>query len=167
MGCGGFFAGHSRSIPRACNETAGNLWLVLVGHWGLSFPQAAVVSCADGFPPLDTSHAIMAAVSEVKSPSRVRLFATPGTVACQAPLPMGFSRQDYWSGLPFPSPGDLPDPGIEPGSPALQVKLLEKPISIVVPANLFSQLCLVCWWSHWRNSPCLSLYILFLVFSFD
>ena len=44
----------------------------------------------------------------------------PWTVACQAPLPMGFSRQEYWSGLPFPSPGDLPDPGIEPESPALQ-----------------------------------------------
>ena len=46
--------------------------------------------------------------------------ATPWTVACQAPLSMGFSRQEYWSGLPFLSPGDLPDPGIEPGSPALQ-----------------------------------------------
>ena len=56
---------------------------------------------------------------KVKSLSRVRLFATPWTVAYQ-PLPsMGFSRQEYWSGLPFPSPGDLPDPGIEPGSPAL------------------------------------------------
>ena len=44
---------------------------------------------------------------------------TPWTVAHQAPLFMGFSRQEYWSGLPFPSPGDLPDPGIEPGSPAL------------------------------------------------
>ena len=41
------------------------------------------------------------------------------TVARQAPLPMGFSRQEYWSGLPFPSPGHLPDPGIKPGSPAL------------------------------------------------
>ena len=41
------------------------------------------------------------------------------TVACQAPLSVGFSRQEYWSGLPFPSPGDLPDPGIEPVSPAL------------------------------------------------
>ena len=48
------------------------------------------------------------------------LFATPWTVAHQAPLSMGFSRQEYWSGLPFPSPGDLPDPGIEPRSPALQ-----------------------------------------------
>ena len=50
--------------------------------------------------------------------------ATPGTVACQASLPMGFSRQEYWSGLPFLSPGDLPDPGIEPGSPALQADSL-------------------------------------------
>ena len=48
------------------------------------------------------------------------LFATPWTVAHQAPLSMGFSRPGYWSGLPFPSPGDLPNPGIEPGSPALQ-----------------------------------------------
>ena len=45
---------------------------------------------------------------------------TPWTVACQAPLPIGFSRQEYWSGLPFPSPGDLHDPRIEPRSPALQ-----------------------------------------------
>ena len=46
--------------------------------------------------------------------------ATPWTVACQAPLSMEFSKQEYWSGLPFPSPGDLPDPGIEARSPALQ-----------------------------------------------
>ena len=46
--------------------------------------------------------------------------ATPWTVVCKAPQSMGFSRQEYWSGLPFPSPGDLPDPGIEPGSLALQ-----------------------------------------------
>ena len=44
---------------------------------------------------------------------------TPWTVACQACLSMGFSRQECWSGLPFPSPGDLPNSGIEPGSPAL------------------------------------------------
>ena len=50
--------------------------------------------------------------------------ATPWTAARQAPLSMGFSRQEYWSGLPFPSPGDLPDPGIEPGSPALQADSL-------------------------------------------
>ena len=57
---------------------------------------------------------------KVKLLSRVQLFATPWTVARQAPPSMGFSRQEYWSGLPFPSPGDLPDPGIEPRSPALQ-----------------------------------------------
>ena len=45
--------------------------------------------------------------------SRVQLFVTPWTVAHQAPLSMGFSRQEYWSGLPFPSPDDLPDPGTE------------------------------------------------------
>ena len=52
--------------------------------------------------------------------SWVRFFVTPWTVAHQAPLSMGFSRQEYWSGLPFPPPGDLPSPGIKPQSPALQ-----------------------------------------------
>ena len=52
--------------------------------------------------------------------SWVRPFATPRTVACQAPLSIEFSMQEYCNGLPFPSPRDLPDPGIEPGSPALQ-----------------------------------------------
>ena len=61
-------------------------------------------------------------LSEVKSLSRVRLFATPWTVAHQASLSVGFTRQEYWSGLPFPTPGDLPDPGIEPRSPALQAE---------------------------------------------
>ena len=63
-------------------------------------------------------------MKEVKSLSRVRLFATLWTVAYQAPPSMGFSRQECWSGLPFPSPGDLPNPGIEPGSPALQADAL-------------------------------------------
>ena len=61
---------------------------------------------------------------EVKLLSHVRLFATLWTVAQQAPLSMGFSRQEYWSGLLFPSPGDLPDPGIEPRSPPLQAEAL-------------------------------------------
>ena len=61
---------------------------------------------------------------KVKSLNRVRLFATPWTVAYQASLSMGFSRQVCWSGLPFPSPGDLPNPGIEPRSPALQADSL-------------------------------------------
>ena len=71
----------------------------------------------------------------MKSLSRVRLFATPWTVAHRAPLSMGFSRQEYWSGLPFPSPGDLPEPGIEPRSPALQEDALEH-----VRASLIVQL---------------------------
>ena len=60
----------------------------------------------------------------MKSLSSVWLFATPWTVTHQAPPSVGFSRQEYWSGLPFPSPGDLPNPGIKPGSPALQVDTL-------------------------------------------
>ena len=64
-----------------------------------------------------------------KSLSRVRLFATPWTVAYQAPPSMEFSRQEYWSGLPFSSPGDLPDLGIESGSPTLRV-LLSEPYNV-------------------------------------
>ena len=56
--------------------------------------------------------------------SCVRLFVILWTVACQVPLTMGFSRQEYWSGLPCPPPGDLPDPGVKPSSPALQVDSL-------------------------------------------
>ena len=62
--------------------------------------------------------------SEVKSLSRVWLFAAPWTIAYQASLSMGFSRQEYCGGLPFPSPGDLPDPGIKPRSPTLQADSL-------------------------------------------
>ena len=61
---------------------------------------------------------------KVKSLSHVWLFATLWTVAYQSPPSMGFSRQEYWSGLPFPSPGDLPNSGIEPRSPALQADTL-------------------------------------------
>ena len=61
---------------------------------------------------------------KVKSLSRSQLFTTPWTAAYQAPPSMEFSRQEYWSGLPFPSPGDLPNPGIKPGSPALQADAL-------------------------------------------
>ena len=61
---------------------------------------------------------------KVKSLSHVQLFAAPWTVAYQASLSMGFSRPEYWSGLPFPSPGDRPHPGMEPRSPALQADAL-------------------------------------------
>ena len=70
--------------------------------------------------------------------SGVRLLATPWTVVCQASQSMGFSRQEYWSGLPFPSPGDLPDPGIESvslGSPAVSLPL-------VPPGKPFNTHCL-------------------------
>ena len=60
----------------------------------------------------------------MKSLSHVRLFAIPWSVVYQASLSMGFSRQEYWNGLPFPSPRDLPDPGIKPRSPALQADAL-------------------------------------------
>ena len=76
---------------------------------------------------------------KVKSLSRVRLFAIPWTVAYQAPLSMGFSRQQYWSALPFPSPGDLPDPGIEPGSPTLQADTLPSEPPAVNPLYTFSK----------------------------
>ena len=59
-----------------------------------------------------------------ESLSHVQLFATPWTVAHRAPLSMKFSRQEYWSGLPYPPPGDLPDPGTKPRSPALQADSL-------------------------------------------
>ena len=61
---------------------------------------------------------------KVKSLSRVWLFATLRNAAYQAPLSLEFSRQEYWSGLPFPSPGGLPNPGIEAGSPTLQADAL-------------------------------------------
>ena len=71
-------------------------------------------------------HLIIGKISKVKvkSLSRFQLFVTPWNVAYQAPLSMGFTRQEYWSGLPFPSPGDLPNPGIELWSPSLQADAL-------------------------------------------
>ena len=70
----------------------------------------------------------------MKSLSRVQLFVTPWIVAHQAPPSMGFSRQEYWSGLPFPCPGDLPNPGIEHRSPTLQADALPSE----PPGNLFT-----------------------------
>ena len=67
---------------------------------------------------------------KVKLLSRVQLFVTPWTVAYQASPSMGFSRQERWSGLPFPSPGDLPNPAIEPGFPTLQADALPSELPI-------------------------------------
>ena len=86
-------------------------------------------------------------VSVLSQLSHVRPFATPWTVAQQAPLFMGFSRQEYWSGLPFLSPGDLPYPGIEVRSPTLQADALtSKPpgsLTITCLPVHFSILCLI------------------------
>ena len=78
-------------------------------QWGIFTIWKCQLSC----------NSLLCWVSEWKSLSCVQIFATPQTIAHQAPPSMGFSRQEYWSGLPFPSPEDLPDTGIEPGSPAL------------------------------------------------
>ena len=83
--------------------------------------------------------------AKVKSLSRVWLFATSWTVAHQAPLFMGFSRQEYWSGLPFPSLVDLPDPGIKPRYPALQADALTSEPPGQVPKGYLTQPCLICW----------------------
>ena len=82
-----------------------------------------LICCLGNTVVIDIS-AFLPTVKWVKSLNRVQLFATPWTVACQAPPSMEFSRQEYWTGLPFPSPGDLPDPGIKPGSPTLQADAL-------------------------------------------
>ena len=75
--------------------------------------------------------------------SHVRFFATPGTVADQAPLAMKFSRQEYWSGSPLPSPGDFSDPRIEPGSSALQADAFpSKPPAAAAAAAKSLQSCL-------------------------
>ena len=91
----------------SCWVCQGRHWKIRVGRErgpGVSFPASPCLVC------------------QLLSP--VWLFATPWTVAHQAPLSMGLSRQEYWSGLPCPPPGDLLDPGMEPGSPTLQADSL-------------------------------------------
>ena len=103
---------YTRKFTKKCDSRRG-VWsfcTILTGGW---------VGQSDTFGSTNESLKV-----KVKSLSRVRLFATPWTVAHQAPPSMGFSRQEYWSGLPFPSPGDLPNPGIKPRSPALQADAL-------------------------------------------
>ena len=124
--------------------------------------------------------------SEVKSLSRVRLFVTPWTVAYQAPPSMGFSRQEYWSGVPFPSPGDLPNSGIEPWSPTWQANALTweppgKPYSVALLVKSSKpgwfwctpscrirapavRSCLF-WWPHYSSILCLQLIVCWNFFS--
>ena len=94
---------------------------------------------------------------KVKLISRVGLFVTPWTVAYQAPPSMGFSRQGYWSGVPSPSPGDLPDPGIEARSPVLQAdsllsEPLEKPVIVSGKITLGSPSTVL--YGDAQNTPC-------------
>ena len=83
-----------------------------------------LVSAIQQYESARSTHMSILSKVKVKSLSCVRLLATAWTAAYQAPPSMGFSRQEYWSGLPFPSPRDLPSPGIKPGSPALQADAL-------------------------------------------
>ena len=100
----------------------GPIRMEVTGTYIVLWPQPSLVQTSRSSTTIWAS--ILVKKVKVKSLSRVRLFATPWTVAYQASPSMGFSRQEYWSGLPFPSPGHLPDPGIEPGSPALQADAL-------------------------------------------
>ena len=92
-----------------------------------------------------------------KSLRRVQLSATPWTVASQAPLSKGFSRQEYWNGLPFPSRGDLPNPGMEPRSLTLRQILYHMSYQ---GSPMF---CDIGWVRQWCNSGSLKLYVWFLV----
>ena len=117
----------------------------LIGETAFSLPCSALallsldtISCTENIQPLSDSIQFKAFNwGKLYSPALnacefvcvcvcvlVQLFVTPWTVACQTPLSMGFSRQEYWSGLPFPSPGHLPNPGIKLGFPALQADSL-------------------------------------------
>ena len=98
-----------------------HIWLSVI------FPSHSEWHIIDRWPRFQVRcflRQLTAAVNIFHCLSRVQLFVTPWTVAYQAPPSMGFSRQEYWSGVPFPSPGDLPNPGIEPGSPAFQADAL-------------------------------------------
>ena len=118
-------------------DTAMNTAVFLALMVSQMFPETATLQNSQGVPlslalTVQPEHCVQVLLTSnlmgtlwcVKSLSRVRLFATPWTVAYQASPSMGFSRQEYRSGLPFPSPGDLADPGIEPRSPALQADSL-------------------------------------------
>ena len=82
--------------------------------------------------------------------SHVRLFVTPWTIAYQAPLSMGFSRQQYWSGLPFPSPGDLPHPGIKPWVQKISWRRKRQPTPVFLPGKSHGRRSLVGYspWGH-------------------
>ena len=94
---------------RSCNTTICNICIHACTHWDRQF---------SGYYPM-LKYFVWSSLLFVLSLIHVWLFATPYTGACQAPLSMGFSRQECWNGLPFPPPGDLPNPKMKPASPAL------------------------------------------------
>ena len=104
------YSSHSPHLKdRASHGAVGKWW-----HWQLNSNRI----------PVWDSLGIEVKWTEVKSLSHVRLFVTPWNIAYKAPLSTEFPRQEYWSGLPFPSPEDLPNPGIKPRSPTLQADTL-------------------------------------------
>ena len=105
------------SLSQACVcflSGHGHFDSVLHRQWISSWQSWKIPETTTDISEASPTHAVI-----VQSLSRVQLFATTWTVALQAPLSVGFSRQEYWGGLPLPSPADLPNPGIEPTSPAL------------------------------------------------
>ena len=115
-------------VAKACGNQFLRPYTEDIKHWpSIAVPSSCCICifwwCLNHFP-LGTLFWLSVKWVKVKSLSRVRLSATPWTVAYQAPPSVGFSRQECWSGLPFPSPGGLPNPGIEPGSPAWQADAL-------------------------------------------
>ena len=127
--------GSCHSGGRFRNEGGSSRWRGWGGAWSLCSPTLEKDTFCEPFFVSDCVRFLLCThvntltrsrllKVEVKSLSRVWLSATPWTVAYQAPQSMEFSRQEYWSRLPFPSPGDLPNPGIESGSPTLQADAL-------------------------------------------
>ena len=114
------------ALPPPCSQLVLPRSRAVTASSFLSSLRGVIQSSRLGAPLQDLSLGILVAVvcGGLVAKSCPTL-VTPWTGACQTPLSMGFSRQDYWSGLPFPSPGDLPDPGIEPGSPVLQILFLK------------------------------------------
>ena len=99
-------------------------------------------SITEALPPAAQNVTAFGVLKVLKSLSRVRLRVTPWTVGGQAPLSMGFSRREYWSGWPFPSPGDLCNPGIEPSFPALQADCLPSEPLQTPTRKVFGELAL-------------------------
>ena len=110
------------------------------GHIRTEAPWGRSLNTTPRAAPLNPTSKEWKVKVKVKSLSHVWLFGIPWTVVYQASLSMGFSKQEYWSGLPFPSPGDLPDPGIEPRFPALQADTLpSEPPGNITPGNQGSE----------------------------